>query len=158
MLDLEKLEKVIKIDYSDDESYDVRFVTDEFLRQKAAEHNVNFRDAIQTFFTMFETNKEIPNENPDDKKRRREKQMLDDIEIFNMIQDVVQNIPFAVDVACHACVGWTGIISNNQPLECNDENKRLIFEKFSTRAMFIYRRCRNEKLFINYKLDEDVKN
>jgi hypothetical protein len=159
MLDLQKLEKIITIEFSDDESYNIRFVTDEFLRQMAAEHKINFREAIQSFFTMFEVQKEMPEKTPEDKKVKREKQMMDDLDIFNIIQDVVQNIPFAVEIACHACVGWKGVIGlDGKPYECNDENKRVIFEKFSTRTMFIYRRCRYEKLFINYQLDDDVKN
>jgi len=143
MLDLGLIEKTIKIDYADDESYEIQYITDEFIRQRAAEDGVDLENVVTSMLVQSGPDETEENET---------------LRIFKSIRDAVFNRDFVIDVACEAVKTWTGIVADGKPLPCNDENKRLVFDKFSNRARFIYSRCFNEKLFMNTTMEADLKN
>ena len=80
------------------------------------------------------------------------------VSIVTNVMSAVFNSDFITSVASLAVQNWDGIISNGKPMPCNDKNKQTVFSKFGNRALFIYRKCRNEKVFIGADLEGDLKN
>jgi hypothetical protein len=54
--------------------------------------------------------------------------------------------------------GWEGITSKGVPLPCTNDNKILVFTQFQNRVDFLFAKMKDEKLFFQKPLEEQLKN
>jgi len=142
MIDLEKISESVWIDYADDEKYLIKYVTDDQIRTLANRKDI----ALST----YEASKDTPKDEDDLEAKT-------DTFLRDLLAVVLSN-RVAVEIACIAVEKWEGIKSSGKDLPCTDENKHLVFEKFETRAMWIFRQARNEKNWKMGQVKKDLKN
>jgi len=146
MLDLTKIGKSVVVKYGKDETYTINFVTDERIRQLADRKNIGMESILD------------PNRDSDDNKDEKDEKVDPKDTIVISVMNAVFNTDFVTSVVCEACTDWTGIYEGKKPFPCTDKNKKMLFETFGNRALFVYRKCRDEKLFMGGRLEDDLKN
>ena len=114
MIDLDVFEAEKWVDYSEDEKYKIKFITDERIRLEGERVRSKFKE-------------------------------IDDVDELIAQSEKELIIPLLVE----AVLDWEGIFTSGEPLECNEENKRLIFEKFIvTRGQMLFSKCRDVSVFV----------
>jgi len=53
---------------------------------------------------------------------------------------------------------WEGITNKGVPLPCTNDNKVLVFTQFQNRVDFLFKQMKDEKLFFQKPLEEQIKN
>lgn len=74
------------------------------------------------------------------------------------IDKLIETAKKMTPIAMEAVEDWKGITMNGKPSDCNNQNKEILFKNFPYRTLFVIDKCRNEKYFLNGKLEEDLKN
>jgi len=141
MLDLGRIDEAVWVEYSDDESYLIEFITDDMIRQEIGRDTDNF--------SRYVTEKM--------KESKPEANKPESDTFISGLITALFSTDFQIKIAVKACKDWKGIRSNGEPLDCTDENKKLLFENFANRMFFVFRESRNEKHFIG-DMEEDRKN
>ena len=140
MIDLEKIKEAVWVDFSDDEAYKIKFLSDPQLRTLSNRKDIS----IETFTDSKdpEPEKEIPQDKDD---------------FISGILNALLSTEVVTAVAVQSVEAWKGITLDSKEYECNEKNRKALFELSAKRAMWVYRQSRNEK---NWKQDlkADVKN
>ena len=145
MLDLQKMGGRVWVKYSEDESYEISYFNDEQVRLEMGRDN-------STFAKYLENKKETPAEG-------EQPEVKETPDPFVMaFLSALFSTPFKLAICIKAVTDWKGLYNGNDPLPCNDKNKKIVFEKFANRLDLIFKSCRDESLFMGYSLEDDLKN
>lgn len=145
MLDLQKMGGRVWVKYSEDESYEITYFNDEQVRLEIGRDNSTFSSYLA---------KQEPKAESGEQTEETEKT---DPFVMGFI-NAIFSTDFKISVAVKAVTGWKGIKNGSEELPCTDKNKQIVFSKFARRLDFIFKNCRDEKLFMGYSLEGDLKN
>jgi len=146
MLDLQKMGGRVWVKYSDDESYEISYFNDAQVRAEIGRDN-------STFARYLATKNDAPVE-----EEEKEKVDVKPDPYVSALFSALFSTDFKVAAAIKSVTNWKGLYNGKTPLPCNDNNKKIIFETFASRADLIFNNCRDEKLFMGYSLGDDLKN
>lgn len=148
MLNMANINQEKTVNYGKDETYTLCYMTDERLREIAGKNNIGIESILS------------PNMGRDDKDKVEGDVSADETKetLAVNVMNAVFNTEFVISVVCEVCSGWTGIFNGKIPYVCDDKNKALFFRTFGNRALFVYRKCRDERLFMGGTIEEDIKN
>jgi len=117
MLDVACIEGKTWVDYAEDEQYEITFISD------AQERLIQKRLAAGLKKDDTPANQVLA-------------KLLEMMDVSAKVELLVEHV-----------TAWKGLRSNGKPLECNEDNKRLVFENFANRRDWLYGKCKDNTAF-----------